>query len=538
MFLDRDGRSNLANLKAEASHNVTSPVAYKAASLASQETYGWRPPLTSGESSTLYDRHLAGTRADDLARNDPHARAGIMRLVDMLIGAGIHLTPQPNARALGLDRGDDKQRVVLHDLAGALKSEWQLFAEDPSRRCDAQRRLSLNGLLRLKARTFVTKGESTGYLTWRPEGAARYATCVRAIDPARLSNPMGQPDTVRLRGGIEYDEEGAPVAYHVRNAHPADWFRFAQALQWTRIPRATAWGRPVFIHGFEPEREDQSRAVTPFAALMTRLRMIGKFADTELASATINALFAAFVSSNLPLAEATAAFTPEAFTFADRRMAHYEKNPPHLNGVRIPIMPIGDKVEINASPRQTSAFHLFQAAFLQSIASALGLSYEQLAMDWSKTNYSSARAALNEVWRMVQRLFAQFVEQVVTPIYYAQVEEAFDRGYVTAPKGAPGFWDMPAAYLGARWIGPGRGYVDPVKEAEASSTRMGALTSTLERECAEQGADWEDVVDQIAREEAELKARGLTRIVAAPGRVEPDASVDKRPGDEPAKEAA
>ena len=51
-------------------------------------------------------------------------------------------------------------------------------------------------------------------------------------------------------------------------------------------------------------------------------------------------------------------------------------------------------------------------------------------MDWSKVNYSSARAALNEVWRHIESQFAVFVEQAVVPIYYAVVEEAFDRGYI------------------------------------------------------------------------------------------------------------
>lgn len=504
-----------------------SPQSYRGASLDHQDTYNWRPPVTSGESATLYDRMLAQPRIDDLARNDPHAVAGITRLVDMLVGAGLILTPTPNARALGLDRKQEKDRAILKDLAGALKSEWAMFADDPRFFCDAQRKMSMNGLFRMQARTQRRRGESTAFLTWRDNPNARYSTCLRLVDPDRLSNPMGQPDTILLRGGIDFDEHGAPLAYHVRNGHPADWFRFAQSLKWERIPRHTSWGRPVFIHAFDPEREDQSRAITPFASLMNGLRMVGKFADTELASATVNALFAAFVSSNLPVQDATQAFTPQATTFADKRLEHYAANPPRLNGVRIPVMPIGDEVKINASPRQSMAFASFKSAFLQSFAAALGISYEQLSMDWSKVNYSSARAALNEVWRRIQTLFAVFVEQTVQPVYYAFVEEAFDKGFITAPVGAPSFYDAPAAYLSARWIGPGRGYVDPVKEAEAASLRMSILTSTLEKECADAGLDWEETLDQIADEESELQARGLRRVVTAPGRI------DLEPSDDP-----
>ncbi len=508
------------------------PAVYKGASLDSQETYAWRPPLTSAESATLYDRVWANSRADDLARNNPHAAAGIMRLVDMLVGARVRLAPRPDARALGIDPATKAGREQVKTLSTAMKSEWNLFANDPRRFADAQRRYSLHALLRLQCRTLIRRGETTAFLTFKPHAAARYATCLRVIDPDRLCNPMGQADTLWLRGGISYDGDGEPVAYHVRNGHPSDWFRFAQLLQWTTIPRATPEGRPVFIHAMEPDREDQSRAITPFAALLTGLRMIGKFAETELASATVNALFAAFVHSNLPVGEATQAFTPAASTFADKRAEYYRQNPAKLNGVRLVHLPIGDEIKINSSPRQTTAFPAFEAAFLRAIASALGLSYEQLAMDWTKTNYSSARAALNEVWRHIESLFSCISDQILTPIYYAVMDEAFDRGYVKEPPGAPLFQDLPGAYLCARWIGPSRGYVDPVKEAQAAGIRMDNLTSTLEQECALVGEDWLDVLDQCAYEKDELDARGMVRTVAAPGRIATDPNDTGNPGDD------
>lgn len=516
--------------------NQTYPTAYRGATLQRQELYAWRPPFTSGESSTLYDRFLAGVRADDLARNDPHANAGITRLVDMLVGPGLRVAPRPMARALGLDTSKAADRAIIKDLAQALKSEWHLFAHDPRHFNDAQRRFGLNTQLRLMSRTWQRRGEATAFLKWRPDDNARYATCIRVVDPDRLCNPYGQPDGPRLRGGVEYTADGEPVAYWLRNAHPADWFKYAEILKWTKIARQTVDGRPIFIHGMEPDREDQSRAMTPFASLMSRLHMIGKFADTELANATINALFAAFVKSDMPIADAAASFSPAGMTWADKREAFYQRNPAFLNGVRIPFLPPGDEIKINSSPRQTTAFPHFQTAFLQSIAASLGISYEQLSMDWSKVNYSSARAALNEVWRHIQSKFAVFVEQIVSPIYYAVMEEAFDRGYVKVPPGCPDFWEMPAAYLSARWIGPGRGYVDPVKEVQGATMRMSSLVSTLEDECAESGKDWEDVLDQAAAEEDEIKARGFVRVISSTGRMavdptdDPDAAGD---GDQP-----
>jgi lambda family phage portal protein len=528
--------SYIAGIRAEAFW----PTAYRSGSYHSQEMAAWRPFSASADAAILPNRDLSIARVRDLVRNDPHAVAGVAKLVDMLIGAGLRSSSKPDMRALGLSPSKKKDAKIARELGEAMEAEWRTFANDPLRRCDAQRRLSMNGMFRLLCRTWVINGETTASLGWKNRG--RYSTCVRAIDPDRLSQPNGAATTATMRAGVEFDDDGEPIAYHVRNGHPSDWYDIRpNALTWTRIPRSTSWGRPVFIHGFEPDREDQARAITPFAALMQRMRMIGKFADTELASAMVNALFAAFVKSSLPVDAVNQAFTPQTLTYADKRLDHYEKFPAMLNGVRIPVMPVGDEIQINNATRSTVSFPKFQSAFLQSIAAALGVSYEQLSMDWSMVNYSSARAALNEVWRHIMTIFSAFTEQVADPIRLAVIEEAFDRGYIVAPKGLPDFWDMPGAYLRGRWIGPGRGYVDPVKEAQGAGLRMGNMTATLETECADQGGDLEETLDQIAREEAMLKDRGLTRTLSAGSGLLPDpsdagndaaadAAADKRPG--------
>jgi lambda family phage portal protein len=519
MILDSSGvqvpADVIAGIKARAMIDVGAPArpAHHAAGYDGQETFAWRPQQTSADSATLYERDLTLARVRDVIRNDPTARAAVERLVDLIVGAGLRLSAKPDGTALGI-----KDPHVLRDFARAIEAEWRLFAEDPRYLCDAQRRVSINGLWRVMARTWIVAGEATAVLMWREAPGQRYATCVMPIDPDRVCNPDGEPETATLRGGVEMDAFGAPIAYHVRNAHIGDWWDSQRACTWTRVPRATSWGRPIFVHGFEPEREGQTRAISPFAALIAQLRMVGKFADHELASAAANALFAAFVESDLPVAEVAERMTPAAATYADRLVEFYTSNPPKVGGVRIPVMLPGSKITMNSSPRQTANFASFQTVFVQKIASALGLSYEQLAMDFSNTNYSSCRAALNEVWRSVKRMSTVFVEQIVSPVYFAFLEESFDRRRLEIPGGGSIdlFHEIPGAFTRARWIGPGRGVIDPTKEAEAAGMRMDNLTSTLEAECAEQGVDYEDVLDQLQTEKDELAARGLERVTAKP----------------------
>jgi lambda family phage portal protein len=506
--------------------------AYRAAAYGTQETAAWRPPNRSGDYATLQRRDITVARVHDLLRNDRHARAGLERLLDMAIGPGLICCPKPDYRALGISH------EASRDLAAAMKTEWRHFAHDPRRLCDRQRRLTMDGLWRLLGRTWFRLGEATAVLTLNDFGA-RYETSVLAIDPYRLCNPHGEIDTKILRGGVEMDAAGVPLAYHVRNAHLGDYWASGDSITWTRVPRETDWGRPVFVHGYEPDREGDTRGISPFVAVLSALRMLGKISENEAASGALNALFGAFITSGLPTDEVAGRLTPGGQISTQQRLHldtldYFEKYPARLGGVRIPVLPPGTEVKLNTTPRQVTAFQHFQTAFLQSVAATLGLSYEQLAMDWSRTNYSSARAALNEVWRSTRRMAAQIVDQVVTPIYFAVMDEAFDKAYLTPPKGAPDFMEMPGAYLRARWIGPGRGYIDPVKEAEGAALRMEGLVSTLEDELADVGRDLDETLDQIAFENAELARRGLSRqsLVAAiqqANRLKPDSKEAETP---------
>src|SRR5437899_9306464 len=86
------------------------------------------------------------------------------------------------------------------------------------------------------------------------------------------------------------------------------------------------------------------------------------------------------------------------------------------------------------------------------------------------------------------------------PTYGLWLEEAINRGEVVLPKGVPGFYDARSSWAMCRWIGPGRGWIDPVKEVQASVMKIDAGLSTLEGEAAEQGHDWLEVAEQRAYE--------------------------------------
>ncbi|EFD0040565.1 phage portal protein, partial [Escherichia coli] len=164
-----------------------------------------------------------------------------------------------------------------------------------------------------------------------------------------------------------------------------------------------------------------------------------------------------------------------------------------------------------SAARPVSNFKEFEGTVLRNIAAALGLSTQQVTQDWSDVNYSSARAALLEAWKTLTRRRDEFAVGFAQPVLTAFLEELHEEEDLPLPAGAPDFLAARAAYTRAQWMGPGRGWVDPVAEKKGAILAMEAGMSTLEIEVAENvGEDFEDILDQRAREERAFKERGLT----------------------------
>lgn len=488
---------------------------YGAADLTAQATAGWMPPLLSADASYLYERDLTVARIRDLARNEPWVQSAVDRMTDMIVGASFRPKAKPDIEALGITQEQGQE------LAARIDAVFRMIANDPIFRGDAQRRLPFAGQMGLGCRQLVESGEAAGVIRWIEREGWPFATALQIIDTDRLSNPNNMPDSATLRGGVEMDENGAPIAYHFRRSHPGDIWGAVRSQTWDRIERWDQIGgyqRPKVVHAFEMLRPDQTRGVSKLTAALVKTRLLSRHAESEVKAAAINASIVGTFYTQLGQeyaadalgggSEGIAGKGPDWDGLISARTNHYKDFNTGTDS-RFTVAFPSDKLEMNVNPRNTTPFPQFQRAFLQSFAASIGISYEQLSMDWTSTNYSSARAALNEVWRAMSRLRSIFVWSFAQPCYAAILEDAFDAGLIEVPRGAPDFYDMPHAYVQAQWIGPPRGYIDPVKEIQAAVLRIKARMSTFERETAEQGGDIDQDWPQLAMEAEWMSDLGL-----------------------------
>jgi lambda family phage portal protein len=201
-----------------------------------------------------------------------------------------------------------------------------------------------------------------------------------------------------------------------------------------------------------------------------------------------------------------------------------------LAGVKIPHLVPGERLNLTTSSNADNGFAELEGAILRYIAAGMGVSYEQLARDYSKTNYSSARASILESWRYFMGRRKVIAARYASMIYALFLEEVIDRGWIKLPKGARNFYEAKSSWCHAEWIGSGRITIDGLKEVKESILRLEAGLSTYEKELALLGEDYQEVFEQQVREFEERKEKGMPLPSwAATQNLAPD---DAEPGNE------
>ncbi len=479
-----------------------SSTAHAAASTSDLSMPGWFPVPGSADADLLADLETLTPRSRDLARNNGLAAGGMQTLKDCIVGAQLRLSAKPDYRLLGWT--PDQAR----EWGNIVEAKFRSWAETTE--CDAARELNLLGLTLQALGSAMLNGDHFALPLWQPRGDRKWATNLMMVESDRVSTPpmlRADPD---VRAGIRRDFYGAPVGYYVSKRHPGDLYGyggFAPAggmQEWDYVEATTRWGRKRVIHLHDKERTGQSRGKPIVTAVMREFHMAGKYTNTELQASVANSLIAAFLESDLSPEAAGALFgdDPREAWKASVKQARGIRE---VKGAAVIPLPVGARLASFTPGRPNAAFEAFMHAVLRHIAAGMNLPYELLLKDFSKTNYSSARATLLEAWRYFNGRRRWLMDTWLRPIYDLWLEEAINAGEIEAPN----FYLNRYAYTRCRFIFSGRGWVDPVKEASASGMRMDYNLSTLEDECAEQGADWEEVIEQRAHERKRMAELGL-----------------------------
>lgn len=495
--------------------------AFEGAKHLNRQTASWHAPKTSPDQEINPNKDTLDARARDLIRNDGYVAGALDTHKDSIVGGQYRLNARPDWRALGFTEEWSEEFQLI------AERKFALYAESPLCWIDAARKNGLTGLVRMALAQTFTGGEALAAGEWIEGGRRPYRTAINMIDPDRLSNPFDADDTDTMRRGCEIDKFGATVAFHIREGHPAESYWTRSNYAWKRVPAYMKWGRPQIIHIADIIRPGQTRGVAGITSTLKEMRMTKTFKDITLQNAVVNATFAAAIESELPREMVFSQLGQEQNSGMGwisqymNALAAYTGQSDNLaiDGVRIPHLFPGTKLNLMPAGTPGGVGTGFEESLLRHISASLGLSYEQFSRDFSKTNYSSARASMLETWKYMQSKKKMVTDRFATLVYLLWLEEEMNdpNTDLPLPKGSEHFYEGTnrEAYSRCDWIGASRGQIDELKETQAAVLRISAGLSTREKELARLGDDYRDILDQQLREQKLIAKMGLVFDMSA-----------------------
>lgn len=457
-----------------------------------RQTKEWNAASGSADSVTLTDLPILRERSRDLLRNAPLATGAVNTMVTNVIGTG--LRPQSH-----IDRAILKPYLKTDEAM----EKWEADAERiftmwaNSHDCDITRSQTFTELQNLILRSALASGDVFVLRKYKERPGNILATTLQVIEADRVSSLANSADNII--SGIEIDSDGAPVAYHILNAHPGD---VDCDMTSVRVPAFDADGHRQVLHIFKRDRPGLTRGIPYLAPVIESLKQLDRYTEAEIMAAVISSMFTIFVKSESD--EGLQPMPPlDGSEQTAQKNGDYRLSP----GAILDLQP-NEGIEIANPNRPNQAFDGFVQAILRQIGVALEIPFEILIKHFT-ASYSAAQAALVEAWKTFSMRRKWIAGQFCQPVYEMVITEAIARGLLEAP----GFFSDPfirAAYLNVEWIGAPRGQIDQLKEIRAADYRVRLGISTLEEETAQiTGGNWETKHVQRAREHKLRTEAGL-----------------------------
>ena len=444
-------------------------------------------------------------RARMLYMAAPVATSAIKTVRTNVIGVGLHLKSRIDRETLGMSQ------QAADEWQAKVEKEFSLWA-DRKNACDATGINNFYAMQQLALVSWLVSGDVFAVIKQdKPTSIAPYSMRIHVVEADRVSTPtsdvvissllstQGEGENGNMiYDGVEVNSDGKVEAYHIRNTYPLEFATIP--TKWTRVKAyGDLTGLPNILHIMSSERPDQYRGVSYLAQVIEPLLQLRRYTESELTAALVESFFTAFIKTEASPSENPFNEVGSSLPEVTRDPNEYEMGPGQIN-----IMAPGEDVAFADPKRPASGFNNFMRAICEQVGAALEIPADLLLKAFN-ASYSASRAALLEAWKSFKMYREWFVDDFCRPVYEIWMAEAVARGRIVAP----GFFTDPAmraAYLGADWIGPSQGQLDPTKEITAEILAIGEGITTREQATIRlNGGQWDSNVEQLARENEKLR---------------------------------
>jgi len=453
----------------------------------SRLTDDWPSKTKSADAAIGGDYWTILSRARGAARDSWAAVSIADGYVRHVVGKGI--TARANAR-------NPETNASLDIFNRAADREWARWSTRPEL-CDSEGTKTFVGIEALCAREMTIAGEAFVVISYEPRDGD-VGLVLQMVEPEQFDTSITQYKdpatgvTREVKAGIELDDRGRAVAYHVYQAgHPLDAWGKWRSSSSARVPASRV------IHLMRQDRVRQSHGVSRLTPVLREMYHTRMYEEYTLLRARFEACGGAAITSEpgaspLTMEGLNTGASSDALDANSNTQFNMEPN-------MVWQLPAGKKVEFLAPQTPGGQYEPFTRAQMKKIAAGAGLDYPTVSRDFSGNTYSGQRQGMIETWGETDAEQLRMMNVLCRRVWEAFITYAVLEGRLAAPLWAQPLWRR--AYLEATWQAPPKEWIDPNNQANAVKSMVDYRIKPRRDIYNELGQDWKEAFTQIAEEE-------------------------------------
>lgn len=436
------------------------PTAYQAGQVS---PYHRAPRKTgSGDAST----GGANTKLRDWARwfdeNLDIVCGALDKLTNFIVGMGITIEPMVRDRRGNLlESVNDQIRRELLDMD--VPRSW-------SRNVNVTGEYTRGEQEWIACRTWLRDGEIMGRRVPRRANRTSIAHQVQLLEGDYLPYELVRQSSIRQNGivhGVEKDEWGKPVAFHLYRQHPGDITLRSVGLHAGEIVPVSA---DEISHLKFCRRVGQTRGVPIFHSAIFRLDDIADYEDAHRIGARQGAQILGAIKRAADMIGYESSSDDREWS-----MEHGQ--------ILSDLLP-GEDLSYYKPEAPNPDATPFLDDQLRRVSGAFGLGYSTVSGKYDKS-FSAARQEQSENWPNIEKLRSQFISDFVAPCEYEPaLDAAIMQGRVRIPRQAD-----PDTIYAADYRGPTRPTIDDLKQAQTDTEALTNGTDSRHGRIRERGRD-------------------------------------------------
>jgi lambda family phage portal protein len=430
-------------------------------------------PLTADHIILRHQRVLVARSREQAANND-YARAFLRMCRQNIVGPhGVMLQAKSKDASGKLDA----------DTNEAIEREFSRWGKREN--CDITGTQSWASIQRACVVSAAKDGEFFVRKIVGPD-AGEYGFALQVLDPQRC--PVDVNEDLRngrmIRAGIEFDAYARPLAYYFSVSQNEYYDYSTNGRNYIRVDASE------IIHGFARDMVGQKRGLPWMATGLFRMRQLAAFEDAAIVNARVGAAKMGFIQ------------------WADGKGTELEEGDDLTIDAEagvFQVLPDGAELKEWSPMYPNGEFAVFNKAMLRSLASGMGVAYNNLANDLEGVNFSSIRQGTldeREFWKEQQEWL---IESLCAPVFEAWLPRVLLAGRIKV-RGRPLRAERLDSYEDVSWQPRRWQWIDPRADVDAATESKNNMLQSPSQVIREQGKDPQTVWAEFARDVASMIA--------------------------------